>query len=67
MACNIELLNIYKKDDFNKDIVPTSHYLKIITVSKNSSHYLRNPEKSGIPDKISNFTQNDSRITVSKK
>lgn len=30
MAYNLELLNIYKKDDFNKDIVSTSHYLRIL-------------------------------------
>ena len=30
MAFNIELLNIYKKDDFNKDIVSTNQYLKVL-------------------------------------
>lgn len=30
-AWNIELLNIYKKDDFNKDIVSSSEYPGMLT------------------------------------
>jgi hypothetical protein len=60
------LLNIYKKDDFNKDIVLPATIQIYWPVLEGTDLYPGNPEKPVIPDKISSFTQKDSRLTVRK-
>jgi hypothetical protein len=59
MAFNIELLNIYKKDDFNKDVVSSTISKVISQYLENPdidiTQYMRNPEKPGISNKNLNF------------
>lgn len=56
IACNSELLNIYKKDDFNKDIASTSQYQRVLAILQETlirvKLYLEGPEIPGNPYKI---------------
>jgi len=44
MVYNIELLNIYKKDDFNKDVLSNpSNILSIVSLIKKGYFYPKDP------------------------